>query len=138
MIRFSRLVGQSVFDLSYPVIPPIPMEIESICLDSNWDYLAAAEALKEAEHRAKAAHARTRPGFSSMRDTIMEGVVQPGEDIVDIVPDDGTLLVEAKIRSADIAFFRPGQPAVVKLTAYDFSIYGGLDGVLEHISADTI
>jgi membrane fusion protein, adhesin transport system len=66
------------------------------------------------------------------------GVVQPGEDIVDIVPHDGTMLVEAKIRPADIAFLRPGQKAVVKLTAYDFSIYGGLDGVLEHISADTI
>lgn len=70
--------------------------------------------------------------------TTIGGVVQPGEDIVDIVPDDGTLLVEAKIRPADIAFLRPGQPAVVKLTAYDFSIYGGLDGVLEQISADTI
>ncbi|MDF1752921.1 MAG: HlyD family type I secretion periplasmic adaptor subunit [Verrucomicrobiales bacterium] len=70
--------------------------------------------------------------------TTIGGVVQPGEDIVDIVPHDGTLLVEAKIRPQDIAFLRPGQPAVVKLTAYDFSIYGGLDGVLEHISADTI
>lgn len=70
--------------------------------------------------------------------TTIGGVVQPGEDIVDIVPDDGTLLVEAKIRPSDIAFLRPGQPAIVKLTAYDFSIYGGLDGVVENISADTI
>ena len=70
--------------------------------------------------------------------TTLGGVIQPGEDIVDIVPDDGSLLVEAKIRPADIAFLRPGQPAVVKLTAYDFSLYGGLDGTLEHISTDTI
>ncbi|MDF1816721.1 MAG: HlyD family type I secretion periplasmic adaptor subunit, partial [Verrucomicrobiales bacterium] len=70
--------------------------------------------------------------------TTIGGVVQPGEDIVDIVPHDGTLLVEAKIRPADIAFLRPGQPAVVKLTAYDFALYGGLDGVVENISADTI
>ena len=70
--------------------------------------------------------------------TTIGGVVQPGEDIVDIVPDDGTLLVEAKIKPSDIAFLRPGQKAVVKITAYDFSMYGGLDGKLEHISADTI
>jgi adhesin transport system membrane fusion protein len=46
--------------------------------------------------------------------------------------------VEAEIRPADIAFLRPGQDALVKLSAYDFSIYGGLDAKLEHISADTI
>ena len=54
------------------------------------------------------------------------------------MPLEDTLLVEAKVRPADIAFLRPGQPAVVKVTAYDFSIYGGLDGVVEDISADTI
>ena len=66
------------------------------------------------------------------------GVVQPGEDLVEIVPLEDTLLVEAKVRPPDIAFLRPGQPATVKVTAYDFSIYGGLDAVVEHISADTI
>ena len=49
-----------------------------------------------------------------------------------------TLLLEARIQPRDIAFLRPGQPAIVKFTAYDFSIYGGLDGVLEHIGADTV
>jgi adhesin transport system membrane fusion protein len=66
------------------------------------------------------------------------GVIQPGEDLVEIVPLEDTLLVEAKVRPADIAFLRPGQPATVKITAYDFSIYGGLDAVVEDISADTI
>ena len=66
------------------------------------------------------------------------GVVQPGEDLVEIVPLEDTLLVEAKVRPADIAFLRPGQAATVKVTAYDFSIYGGLDAVVEDISADTI
>jgi adhesin transport system membrane fusion protein len=70
--------------------------------------------------------------------TTVGGVVQPGEDLVEIVPLEDTLLVEAKVRPADIAFLRPGQPATVKVTAYDFSIYGGLDGVVEGISADTI
>lgn len=66
------------------------------------------------------------------------GVVQPGMDIVEVVPDEDRLLVEAKIRPSDIAFLYPGLKAVVKLTAYDYAIYGGLDGEVVHISADTI
>ena len=66
------------------------------------------------------------------------GVVQPGESIMEVVPLDDTLLVEANIKPADIAFLHPDQKAQVKITAYDFSIYGGLDGTVEHISADTI
>lgn len=65
------------------------------------------------------------------------GVIQPGMDIVEIVPTEDSLLVEAKIAPQDIAFLRPNLPAVVKFTAYDFTKYGGLDGELEHISADT-
>jgi adhesin transport system membrane fusion protein len=66
------------------------------------------------------------------------GIVQPGQDLVKIVPTDDSLLIEANIRPADIGFLRPGLPATVKISAYDFSIYGGLKAVLEHISADTI
>jgi len=66
------------------------------------------------------------------------GVVQPGMDLVEIVPIDETLLVEARVRPSDIAFLRPGLPAMVKLSAYDFSIYGGIEGTVEHISADAI
>ena len=66
------------------------------------------------------------------------GVVQPGEDLVEIVPLEDTLLVEARVRPADIAFLSPGLPAVVKVAAYDYAIYGGLRGELEGISADTI
>lgn len=66
------------------------------------------------------------------------GVVQPGADLVEIVPLEDTLLVEAHIRPSDIAFIRPGQKARVKITAYDYSIYGSLEGRVEHISADTI
>jgi adhesin transport system membrane fusion protein len=66
------------------------------------------------------------------------GVVQPGSDLVEIVPLEDSLLVEAQIRPADIAFLRPGLPAMVKITAYDFLVYGGLEAELEHISADTI
>lgn len=66
------------------------------------------------------------------------GVVQPGEDMIEVVPIEDTLLVEAKISPKDVAFLHPGQEAKVRLTAYDFSIYGGLEGELEQISADTI
>jgi adhesin transport system membrane fusion protein len=66
------------------------------------------------------------------------GVIQPGEDIVEIVPVDDSLLIEAHIRPSDIAFLRPEQNAMSKFTAYDFSIYGGLPATLERISADTI
>ena len=66
------------------------------------------------------------------------GVVRPGMDIIEIVPYEKRLLVEAKIRPSDIAFLYPGLKAIVKLTAYDFAIYGGLDGSVVHISADTI
>lgn len=66
------------------------------------------------------------------------GVVQPGQAIVEIVPLDDALILEARIRPQDIAFLRPGQQAMVKLTAYDFAIYGGLTAELEQISADTV
>ncbi|EVT81793.1 HlyD family type I secretion periplasmic adaptor subunit [Vibrio parahaemolyticus] len=65
------------------------------------------------------------------------GVIQPGMDIVEIVPTEDPLLVEAKIAPKDIAFLRPNLNAIVKFTAYDFTKYGGLVGELEHISADT-
>lgn len=66
------------------------------------------------------------------------GVIQPGAAIMEIVPRDDQLLIEARIRPADIAFLYPGQKAIVKITAYDYSIYGGLDGEVVDISADSI
>jgi len=66
------------------------------------------------------------------------GSVRPGESLVEIVPLDDALVVEADVKPADIAFIHPGQRASVKLTAYDYSIYGSLDGVVERISPDAI
>jgi membrane fusion protein, adhesin transport system len=66
------------------------------------------------------------------------GVVMPGKDAVEIVPLEDSLLLEAKVSPKDIAFLRPGQKAMVKFTAYDFAIYGGLEATLEQIGADTI
>jgi membrane fusion protein, adhesin transport system len=74
----------------------------------------------------------------SVNVTTIGQVVQPGSSAVEIVPMDDTLLVEAQVRPQDIAFLRPGLDAMVKLSAYDFTIYGGLPGTLEHIGADSV
>lgn len=66
------------------------------------------------------------------------GVVQPGEDLVEVVPLEDKLLIEAKVNPKDIAFLRPGLQASVKITAYDFSVYGDLKGELLRVSADSI
>lgn len=66
------------------------------------------------------------------------GVVQPGKEVVEIVPLDDVLLLEAQIAPQDIAFLRPGLAAMVKFTAYDFALYGGLEAEVESISADSV
>jgi adhesin transport system membrane fusion protein len=71
-------------------------------------------------------------------DQVDRRVVKPGMDLLEIVPSEDSLLIETKIRPADIAFMRPGQKAMVKFTAYDFSIHGGLQGEVVNISPDTI
>lgn len=66
------------------------------------------------------------------------GVIQPGKEVLEVVPTDDALILETKIQIKDIAFIRILQPAVVKLTAYDYTIYGALDAVVENIAADSI
>ncbi len=66
------------------------------------------------------------------------GVINPGVDVIEIVPLDDTLLVSARVKPSDIGFIHPGQNATVKISAFDYSIYGGLEGKVELISADTI
>ncbi|AJW95831.1 type I secretion membrane fusion, HlyD family protein [Burkholderia gladioli] len=74
----------------------------------------------------------------NVRVNTIGGVIQPGEHILEIVPLEDQLLVEGKIKPSDVAFLRPGQPAMVKITAYDFGIYGGLKGKVSYISPDTL
>lgn len=68
--------------------------------------------------------------------TTVGGTVRPGEPLVEVVPQNDELVIEAAVRPADIAFVHEGQKAFVKLTAYDYSVYGGLQGVVERISPD--
>ncbi len=74
----------------------------------------------------------------NVRLTTLGGVAKPGEEIMQIVPVGDDLIVEAKVKPADIAFVKPGLPATVKLDAYDYSIYGSLEGIVSYISADTL
>ena len=70
--------------------------------------------------------------------TTQGGVIQPGEPIMEITPIDDQLLIEAKVKPSDVAFLIPGMAARVKITAYDYTVYGDFSGVLEQISSDTI
>ena len=70
--------------------------------------------------------------------TTLGGVIQAGQNILEIVPTQDEMLIEAYVKSAEVAFLRVGQPAIIKLTAYDFNRYGGLTGVLEQLSPDTL
>jgi adhesin transport system membrane fusion protein len=76
--------------------------------------------------------------IKQLKITTVGGVIQPGMEVMEIVPLEDNLLVETKIRPSDVGFITPGQEATVKITAYDFSIYGGLDARVENITADTI
>lgn len=74
----------------------------------------------------------------NVRLTTLGGVAKPGEEIMQIVPLNDDMIIEAKVKPADIAFIRPGLPASVKFDAYDYTLYGALDGEVIYISADTL
>ena len=82
--------------------------------------------------------APVRGTVKNIRVNTVGGVIQQGSDIMEIVPLEDQLLVEAKIRPSDVAFIRPGLHATVKVSAYDYAIYGGLDGEVELLSPDTL
>ncbi|WP_299439415.1 HlyD family type I secretion periplasmic adaptor subunit [uncultured Rhodospira sp.] len=108
--------------------------------EARSELAAIEERLTAAEDRVQRTEIRSpmRGLVKTLHIRTIGGVIRPGMDIMEIVPVDDTLLVEAKIRPSDIGFLRPGLEAMIKFTAYDFSIYGGLRGTLESISADTI
>ncbi|MGE0385608.1 MAG: HlyD family type I secretion periplasmic adaptor subunit [Gammaproteobacteria bacterium] len=99
---------------------------------------AEINAAREDQVRRTVVRSPMRGTVKRVKVTTVGGVIGPGQDIMEIVPLEDRLLVEARIRPKDVAFLHPGQPATVKITAYDFAIYGGLKGRLEQISADTI
>lgn len=74
----------------------------------------------------------------NVRITTRGGVLRPGDELMQIVPNEDALIVEAKVKPADVAFLKPGLDVAVKIDAYDYTIYGSLDGKLVYISADTL
>ncbi|RAU20103.1 HlyD family type I secretion periplasmic adaptor subunit [Paramagnetospirillum kuznetsovii] len=101
---------------------------------------ALSEALKSTHDRLRRTEMRS-PVEGTVKQvyvTTVGGVIKPGQDVIAIVPREDSLLVEAKIKPNDIAFIHPGQPAKVRVTAYDYAVYGALEAKLEHISADSI
>jgi adhesin transport system membrane fusion protein len=115
-------------------------EVRSELNQRNAQLAALSEKLQADRDRVTRTEVRSpvRGTIKELKVSTVGGVIRPGQDILEIVPLEDTLLVEAQLRPADIAFVRPGQPAIVKVTAYDFSVYGGLRAELEQISADTI
>lgn len=101
---------------------------------------ALTQAMRNAEDKVRRTdmNAPVNGIVKSVNVTTIGQVIQPGSSAVEIVPLDDTLLVEAQVRPQDIAFLRPGLDAMVKLTAYDSTIYGGLPATLEHIGADSV
>lgn len=82
--------------------------------------------------------AQVKGTVKNIKVTTIGGVIQPATDIMEIVPFEEQLLIETKILPKDVAFLRQGLEAMVKISAYDYSIYGGLTGTVEHISPDTL
>jgi adhesin transport system membrane fusion protein len=123
------------------VVPEIEMlRLQRQSADLTGQIAVFDETIKSAEDRVRRTELRS-PVYgivNKVNVTTVGAVVQPGANLMDIVPLDDTLLVEGRLRPQDIAFIRPGQDAVVKLTAYDSSVFGSLKGKVERISADTI
>jgi adhesin transport system membrane fusion protein len=115
-------------------------QVEEDLAKSRGDLAVLDETIKGAKDRVLRTELRS-PVYGVINKvyvTTVGAVVQPANNVMDIVPLDDTLLVEGRIRPQDIAFIRPAQDAVVKITAYDPSVYGSLKGKVERISADTI
>lgn len=109
------------------------VRVEAELAQSREAMTARADPVNRSEIRAP-----LRGIVKNIRINTVGGVINPGQDIMEIVPLDGPLLVEAYVRPSDVAFIRPNASALVKLSAYDYAIYGGLEGVVTLISPDTL
>lgn len=108
--------------------------------ETNAKLNALSEGSTALEDRVKQTEIRSPVNgtVKQLRVNTVGGVVQPGKDLIELVPSDDALLLEARVLLRDIAFLRPGQKALVKFTAYDFAVYGGLEATLEQIGADSV
>jgi membrane fusion protein, adhesin transport system len=108
--------------------------------ETNAKISALSEGSTALEDRVKQTDIRSPVNgtIKQLKVNTIGGVVQPGRDLIEVVPSDDALILEARVSPRDIAFLRPGQKALVKFTAYDYAIYGGLEATLNSISADSV
>lgn len=109
------------------------VRLEAELAQSEESMIARADPVTRSEIKAP-----LRGVVKNIRINTVGGVIGAGQEIMELVPVEGPLLVEAYIRPQDVAFIKPNDEALVKLTAYDYSLYGGLNGVVTHISPDTL
>jgi len=122
------------------VVTAFRAQAEDDLAKSRGDLAVLDENIKSAQDRVRRTELRS-PVYgivNKLNVTTIGAVVAPGASVMEIVPLEDTLLVEGRIRPQDIAFIRADHDAVVKLSAYDSSVYGSLHGKVERISADTI
>jgi len=154
--RFAELSGEiDIADAAFPKIEASIKEAQGLLGSTRNKYVLEArerlarleaelavvqETIRAASDRVTRTQLRApvRGVVNKINTTSIGAVVQPGRDIVEIVPLDDGLLIEAQIRPRDVAFIKTGEDASVKLTAYDYLIYGQLNGKVSRISADTI
>ena len=141
--EFVKRLGGAVQEAKLQV-QELSLQFRQEALTQKTDVLAELSVLEESARGESTKVARTdiRSPVDGIVNTMMINTigsfVQPGTVISEVVPTSERLLVEARISPKDIAFIRAGQPALVKITAYDFSIYGGLDGEVVNVSPDSI
>lgn len=143
-IKSTILKSQSAVEQAEQKLQQVPIKSKA----DDWRELKdASNALANARsaftsesHRANLTEIRSPVHgiVKTIKNNTIGGVVQPGGEVMEIVPLEDTLLIEARIMPQDVAFLRPDLPVSVKISAYDFSIYGDIKGSLERISADTI
>lgn len=111
---------------------------EQVKNDADLDAQIQAMAGKADQLDRATLYSPVRGVVKDIQVTTVGGVLQPGGKLMEIVPLEDKLLIETRINPRDIAYIRPGLPATVKVTAYDSSIYGNLDGKVEIVSPDTL
>ncbi len=122
----------------------LPLEIQQEALDELTQALAdlsvVEETIRGASDRVKRTEIRSPVDgiVNTMEVNTIGAFVQPGAVVAGVVPTSETLLVEARVSPKDVAFIQPNQPALIKITAYDFSIFGGINGKVANVSADSL
>jgi len=118
----------------------VQAEAQQALNDAQNEFARLSETASAAGDRVDrtAVRASVRGTIKKININTIGGVIQPGMDLIELVPLEDQLVVEVKVRPQDIAYIHPQQKALVKITAYDFSIYGGLDAHVVHISPDTL